>query len=130
MLAHDRKIWRSTDRGASWSAFSSNFTTNRVTSVAQSTVTVANMMAASSYYTTTPDIDKSTNEGATWTDITTGYNTFLTANSFSGTNIQRSLLILLMQIRFILPGHHMVVGKLLRLPISVQHGQMSVAIYH
>ena len=88
-LATDRKIWRSTNRGANWSAFSSNFTTNRVTSVAQSTVTVANMMAASSYYTTTPDIDISTNEGATWTDITSIYNSFLSTNLFSGTNIQR-----------------------------------------
>ena len=86
-----QRIYRSTSRGApgTWPAYSATFTTNRVTSVAQSSVTVANMMAISSYYTTTPDIDKSTDEGATWTDITSIYSTFLSSAGLSGTNIQR-----------------------------------------
>ena len=50
-----RRIYRSTDRGVNWgTGFSATFTTSRVTSVAQSAVTVANMMAASSYFTTSP----------------------------------------------------------------------------
>ena len=85
-----QRIIRSTDKGATWYYFSAfNLTSNRITSVAQSNITVANMMAVSSYYTTTPDIDRSTDEGGTWTDITTNYTTFLSSNSLSGTNIQR-----------------------------------------
>ncbi|MBE0569998.1 MAG: T9SS type A sorting domain-containing protein [Ignavibacteriaceae bacterium] len=84
------RIIRSTDKGNSWFYFSaSNLTSNRITSVAQSKVTVANMMSISSYFTTTPDIDRSTDEGATWTDITTNYTTFLSTAGLSGTNIQR-----------------------------------------
>ncbi len=86
--AQNRRIYRSTSRGASgtWSQLSSTtITTNRITSVAQSIVTVGNMMAVSSYYTTTPDVDKSTDEGATWTDITAN----ITNAGFTGTNIQR-----------------------------------------
>ena len=46
-------------------------------------------MAVSSNYTASPDIDRSTNEGLNWTDITTIYNTFLSTAGLSGTNIQR-----------------------------------------
>ena len=47
------------------------------------------MMAVSSYYTATPDIDRSTDEGVTWSDITTNYTTFLSSAGLSGTDIQR-----------------------------------------
>ena len=71
-------IIRSTNKGTNWFYFSaSTLTTNRITSVAHSPVFTNNMMAVSSYYTTSPDIDRSTDEGATWTDITTSYTTFL-----------------------------------------------------
>ena len=80
-----RKIYRSTNRGSTWSAFSANLTTGRITSIAQSPVSPSKMMAVSSYYTTTPDIDISSDEGANWTDITTN----LTSAGFSGISIQR-----------------------------------------
>ncbi len=72
-----------------WSYFLQHLLQIRVTSVAQSTVTVTNMMAVSSYFTTSPDIDRSTDEGVNWTDITTNYTTFLSTAGLSGTNIQR-----------------------------------------
>ncbi len=82
-----QRIFRSTSRGApgTWPSFSATFTTNRITSVAQSSVTVTNMIAVSSYYTSTPDIDRSSDEGATWTDITSN----VTNAGFTGTDIQR-----------------------------------------
>ena len=47
------------------------------------------MIAISSEYTTTPNINRSIDEGVTWSDITSIYNTFLSTNALSGTNIQR-----------------------------------------
>ena len=85
-----RRIIYSPDKGVNWYYLTgSDITANRITSVAQSTVTVTNMMAVSSYYTTSPDIDISTNQGVNWTDITTTYTTFLSTAGLSGTNIQR-----------------------------------------
>jgi photosystem II stability/assembly factor-like uncharacterized protein len=85
-----RRIIYSPDKGVNWYyLIGSDLTTNRITSVAQSAITVTNMMAVSSYYTVSPDIDISTNQGLNWTDITTSYANFLSTNSLSSTNIQR-----------------------------------------
>ena len=85
-----RRIIYSPDKGVNWYYLTaSDITSNRITSVAQSSVTVVNMMAVSSSYTTSPDIDISTNQGVNWTDITTSYTTFLSTAGLSGTNIQR-----------------------------------------
>jgi len=43
------------------------------------------MIAISSYYTTSPNVHKSTDEGVTWSNITTN----ITSAGFTGTNIQR-----------------------------------------
>lgn len=80
--ALSQRIYRSTNRGANWNTFSATFTSNRITSVAQSQVNVSRMIAAASYYTTSPNVYKSTDEGATWTDITSNIG-------FTGANIQR-----------------------------------------
>lgn len=81
------RIRRSNSSGASgtWSYISGFISGFHVTSVAQSTISTSNMIAISSAYTTTPAVHKSTDEGVTWTDITTN----ITGASFSGTNIQR-----------------------------------------
>jgi hypothetical protein len=83
--AASQRIYRSTNRGATFSILSATFTTNRITSVAHSIVDPLKMMAVASYYTNSPGIFKSTDEGATWTNITTN----VTSAGFSGTNIQR-----------------------------------------
>ncbi len=79
------RIYRSSDRGANWPTLSAVFASNPITSVAQSSVNVNKMIAVASYYTTTPDIYNSTDEGVTWTSITTNF----TNAGFTGTNIQR-----------------------------------------
>jgi len=82
--ARSRAIHRSTNNGSNWSAISSVITTNLITSVAHSPVNTNNMMAVASDYTTSPGVYKSTDEGVTWTDISSNVSA-----SFSGTNIQR-----------------------------------------
>jgi photosystem II stability/assembly factor-like uncharacterized protein len=49
-----QRIARSTDSGANWNYISVAITTNRITSVVQSTVNTNRMMAIASYYTTNP----------------------------------------------------------------------------
>ncbi len=81
------RIRRSNTSGASgsWSYLSGLISGFHVTSVAQSAVSTSNMIAISSYYTTSPNVHKSTDEGVTWSNITTN----ITSAGFTGTNIQR-----------------------------------------
>ncbi len=82
------QIRRSNSSGASgtWSFITSGFISGyHITSVAQSPILTSNMIAISSQYTPTPNIHRSTDEGVTWTDITSN----VTNAGFTGTNIQR-----------------------------------------
>lgn len=84
--AYGRGIIRSTSNGnaGTWSYIATSITTNRLTSVAHSPVNTNNMLAVASYYTTSPSIYKSTNEGiGTWSNITSN----VTGSGFSGTMI-------------------------------------------
>lgn len=80
--ALDRQLYRSTNRGSTWSSISTITSTGRITSVAQSSVNTSRMIAVESYYTTSPKVFSSTNEGVNWTEITSSLG-------FTGTNIQR-----------------------------------------
>ena len=60
-------------------------TTNKITSVAQSSNTTNNLMAVASSYTTSPNVLNSTDGGVNWTDITTN----ITGAGFTGANITR-----------------------------------------
>lgn len=73
---YDQRIIRSTDNGDSWFYISSTLTSNRITSVAQSKVNTNKMMAIASYFSTSPDMFISSNEGLNWTNLTsiTGSN--------------------------------------------------------
>lgn len=81
------QIRRSNSSGASgtWSMISGLISGYHVTSVAQSPISTNNMIAVSSDYTIAPAIHRSSDEGVTWTDITSN----VTAAGFTGTNIQR-----------------------------------------
>lgn len=84
--AYGRGIIRSSFNGnaGTWSFIATSITTNRLTSVAHSSVNTNNMLAVASYFTTSPRIYKSTNEGiGSWTDITSN----VTGSGFSGTMI-------------------------------------------
>lgn len=66
---HDQRIKRSTDNGTNWSSISGQITSNRLTSIIQSTVNTNKMMAIASNWTTTPGMYISTDEGASWTTL-------------------------------------------------------------
>ena len=61
--------------------------TNRITSVAHSSVDANNLMAVASYFDSTPDVYTSTNEALNWTTITGN----LASSGFSSTSIQKSV---------------------------------------
>ena len=73
------QIRRSNSSGTfgSWSWISGLISGYHVTSVAQSPISTSSMIAISSQYTTNPNINTSTDEGVTWGDITSIYNSFL-----------------------------------------------------
>lgn len=85
--AASRQIYRSTNRGASFSSISTVTNTNRITSVAHSPANVNRLMAVASYYTTSPRVFISSDEGINWTEITSD----ITSAGFTGTNIQRAV---------------------------------------
>jgi len=84
--AVELQIYRSITTGSSgsFSAISPSLG-NVITSVTQSAVNTSNMMLLLSYYTTSPSVYKSTDEGVTWTSITAN----ITGAGFTGTVMQR-----------------------------------------
>jgi photosystem II stability/assembly factor-like uncharacterized protein len=82
----NRQIIRSTDKGNSWFYLSGTITTTNVlTSIAHSPVNTNNMIAIASNFITSPNIYRSTDEGITWSDITSN----VTGSGFSGAAIFR-----------------------------------------
>jgi len=82
--AYSKQILRSTNTGVNWVYYTpSDLTTSRITSVAHSPVNTNNMMLAASYFTTSPEVLFSTDEGATW------YNSNLSASGFTGAMVHR-----------------------------------------
>ncbi len=88
--ALNQRIYRSNSRGSaiSWSALSSAFTSNRITSVGHSSVNVNKLAAVASYYTASPEVHVSTDEGVSWSSVTSK----VTDDGFSGNAIQRVVL--------------------------------------
>lgn len=68
---HNQRIIRSTDNGANWSDISPQLTTNRLTSVSQSPVNTNKMMAVASYWSTSPGMYISSDEGFNWSTLST-----------------------------------------------------------
>ncbi|MCP5064585.1 MAG: hypothetical protein GY936_19280 [Ignavibacteriae bacterium] len=64
-----QRIIRSTNNGANWNYLSGNITSNKLTSITQSTVNTNKMMAIASEWTTSPDMFFSTDEGASWSTL-------------------------------------------------------------
>jgi photosystem II stability/assembly factor-like uncharacterized protein len=83
--AHTRKIKRSLDAGANWTDLTpaNIITSNRITSVAHSTVNTNNMMLAASNFTLSPQVMYSVNEGANWTSVN------FALSGFSGVMVHR-----------------------------------------
>jgi photosystem II stability/assembly factor-like uncharacterized protein len=66
-----RRIWRSTNRGSSWTAISGSATSDAFNSIAISRAKPDNMIAsASGYSTANPQVLVSTDAGFTWRDVT------------------------------------------------------------
>ncbi|MEK7329725.1 MAG: FlgD immunoglobulin-like domain containing protein [Candidatus Eisenbacteria bacterium] len=77
ILVGSHRVYRSTDNGVSYSILSGDLTTNNTSSLlTYSTITTLEISAAdtSTYYAGTDDgkVWRSTNRGATWTDISAG----------------------------------------------------------
>ncbi|MFZ1289031.1 MAG: hypothetical protein WAR79_03015 [Melioribacteraceae bacterium] len=87
--AWNRYIIRSDAPYTSWSYHSSGqlTTTNRITSVAHSTINANNLMAVASYYTVDAFVYKSIDVGVSWTDISGN----LTTSGFTATTIQKAV---------------------------------------
>jgi hypothetical protein len=65
-----RKVWRSTNRGSSWTALTGALTADAINTMAQSAVNPNWMiLAGSGLYTTNPEVMISSDGGSNWTDV-------------------------------------------------------------
>lgn len=89
LAAINGQIRLSNSSGASgtWIWYSGLISGQHVTSVAHSPVTTTNMIAVSSYFNSTPPLNKSSDGGLNWSSI---YNS-ITSSGFSHTSIQRAV---------------------------------------
>ncbi len=77
--AHSLKMKKSTDKGATWSDYTSTSLPDIINTAAQSPVNTSNMMCALGSFDTTPPIYVSDDGGLSFDPVTTAYNTGATS---------------------------------------------------